>query len=225
MSSTTHPLELRTLHQWHKKYPPKLKERLRDKAPLDLWTAGNLELLTKPALGVIGSRDITREGMRAAATAGEVAANFNMVLVSGGARGTDRTSMNAAWRAGGEVISVLPCQMETRLRKPALQEAVKSGDVLVVCPYKPTASFTVWRAMGRNTVIYALADLTLVVACVENQGGSWAGATEALRTGNGRVAVWLGKGRGKGNAVLAEKGAEPVETIEDLGKLLAPARL
>ena len=35
--------------------------------------------------------------------------------------------------------------------------------------------------MGRNKLIYALADLTIVVSAEVNKGGTWAGATEALK--------------------------------------------
>ena len=45
-------------------------------------------------------------------------------------------------------------------------------------------------------------------------GGTWAGATEALRRGFGAVAVWTGDGAGEGNPMLAERGAVPVSDLD-----------
>ena len=70
--------------------------------------------------------------------------------------------------------------------------------------------------MGRNKLIYALADVTLVVASDDGRGGTWGGAVEALRRGFGRVAVWTGPGAGPGNEPLVQKGATPVDNVEEL---------
>lgn len=74
--------------------------------------------------------------------------------------------------------------------------------------------------MGRNKIAYALADLTLVVASDLDTGGTWSGATEALRRGFGDVAVWRGNGEGPGNAALESRGAWPVHTLDQLSARL-----
>ena len=66
---------------------------------------------------------------------------------------------------------------------------------------------------GRNKLIYGLAQVTLVVASDLDSGGTWAGATEALRRGFGAVAVWTGEGAGAGNAALVERGAMAVDDL------------
>jgi predicted Rossmann fold nucleotide-binding protein DprA/Smf involved in DNA uptake len=73
--------------------------------------------------------------------------------------------------------------------------------------------------MGRNKIIYALADVTLVVCSDSGSGGTWGGATEALRRGFGRVAVWTGDGAGPGNAELVGRGATPVDDFDALTRL------
>lgn len=57
-------------------------------------------------------------------------------------------------------------------------------------------------AMGRNKVIYALSKATLVVASDEDSGGTWSGATEALKRGIAPVITWVGEGSGPGNEPL-----------------------
>jgi len=99
-------------------------------------------------------------------------------------------------------------------------------DRLCVCtPYKPTAGFSVPNAMGRNKLIYALSQATLVVTSDLDKGGTWAGAQEALRQNTAPVLVWRGDGEGPGNAKLVDLGAKPVAGVEGLFPLeRAPAR-
>jgi predicted Rossmann fold nucleotide-binding protein DprA/Smf involved in DNA uptake len=70
--------------------------------------------------------------------------------------------------------------------------------------------------MGRNKLIYGLSDVTLVVASDHDSGGTWAGATEALRKRFGAVAVWDGPGAGPGNQPLIERGARRITAVEQL---------
>ncbi|MCP3934225.1 MAG: hypothetical protein GY708_02510 [Actinomycetia bacterium] len=45
-------------------------------------------------------------------------------------------------------------------------------------------------------------------------GGTWAGATEALRRRFGAVAIWTGEGSGEGNKALVDRGGI---AVDDLG--------
>jgi len=80
----------------------------------------------------------------------------------------------------------------------------------------PAAGFTPAAAMARNKLVYALADLTVVVAADNERGGTWSGADEALRKHYGRVAVWRGAGEGSGNAALERMGAIALRSPDDL---------
>jgi predicted Rossmann fold nucleotide-binding protein DprA/Smf involved in DNA uptake len=71
--------------------------------------------------------------------------------------------------------------------------------------------------------IYALSTATLVVAAEAEQGGIWAGATEAIRQFTAPVLVWTGGGAGNGNALLAERGATALHQLSDLFPLPNPA--
>ena len=205
-------------------YPARFAERLGAAAPVLLYAAGAVELLGRPGLGVVGSRKVSPEGAEVAGAAAERAARLERSLVSGGARGVDQTAMNAAFEAGGSVVGLLAESLTRKLRSPDIRRAIHDGRTVMCTPYSPEAPFSVGNAMGRNKLIYALSDLTLVVAAEVETGGSWAGADEALRRRFGRVAVWRGPGEGPGNAVLAERGAMPVSSIDELeATLLEPA--
>ena len=74
--------------------------------------------------------------------------------------------------------------------------------------------------MARNKLVYALSALTVVIATDEGNGGTWTGATEAMRNSNGIVAVWRGDGEGPGNAALEQLGALPIYSVAELGTLV-----
>lgn len=103
--------------------------------------------------------------------------------------------------------------------RDALQ-ALDGGNDCLVSQQTPSSGFTPAAAMSRNKLIYGLSEVTVVVSTDLESGGTWAGATEALNTHNGLVAVWRGEGEGPGNQELERRGAIPIKTAEDLGPLL-----
>ena len=216
---------IRVLTPFDEEYPQAWLERLRRKtlqAPPVLYAAGALELLNQSGVGVVGSRDVSPRGQEIAQEAAERIASLGRTLVSGGARGVDQMSMSAAFQAGGCVVGILAESLARKLKKSDVRQAIYEGQTVMCTPYNPDAPFSVGNAMGRNKLIYAMADLTLVVACEPGKGGTWQGAKETLEKNFGRVAVWQGPGGGTGNAQLLEmgqqlgKGAIPIASIEAL---------
>jgi predicted Rossmann fold nucleotide-binding protein DprA/Smf involved in DNA uptake len=104
-------------------------------------------------------------------------------------------------------------------------QALDRGDVCLVTQQSPATGFSVGAALARNKLIYALAEVTVVVAADLGTGGTWAGAVEALQHGYGPVAVWRGEGEGAGNAGLEGEGATPIRSADGLESLItAPER-
>jgi predicted Rossmann fold nucleotide-binding protein DprA/Smf involved in DNA uptake len=131
-----------------------------------------------------------------------------MPVVSGGARGVDQISMNAAFEAGGVVIGVLAENLLKKSVERKNRHAIAEGRLLLLSPYHPNARFTVGTAMGRNKLIYAMADYGLVVSADYKKGGTWAGATEELKRNNPRpIFVRTGSNVPQGNSKLLELGA------------------
>lgn len=205
-------------------YPERLTERLGTTAPVLLYAAGAADLLDRAGVGVVGSRDVSSEGIGVARASARSAARLEVPLVSGGARGVDQAAMDAAFASGGAVVGVLAESLVRNLRNADVRRAIHEGCTVMCTPYGPKAPFSVGNAMGRNKLIYALSALTLVVAAEIGTGGTWSGATEALRRGFGRVAVWRGPGEGPGNAKLEKRGAIPITSLDELeAALLEPA--
>ena len=61
--------------------------------------------------------------------------------------------------------------------------------------------------MGRNRLIYTLADYAIVVASDAETGGTWAGATENLKNNWVPVFVLEHEAMPEGNKLLLQKGA------------------
>jgi DNA processing protein len=190
-------------------YPSRLKSRLKNAAPAILFAAGESALVGQPGLAVVGSRDVDDQGKTCADYVGNACAHEGLVLYSGGARGVDTISTAAALEARGTAVSVMAHGLERAIRAPDTRAKLTSGDLALVTPYSPGAGFSVGAAMGRNKLIYALADYALVIASGAGTGGTWAGATEALKAKWLPVFVLDGQIVPEGNRQLIDKGAIP----------------
>jgi DNA processing protein len=164
-------------------YPPRLRASLGAAAPPVLFGAGERDLLAAAGLAVVGSREAPPDALSFAAELGRAAAAGGMAVVSGGARGVDLEAMTGALSAGGRGVAIVAEQLERRVREPSTRAALSDGTLAIASPYAPGAGFTVRGAMGRNKIVYGLAVAAVVVTAREGQGGTWAGAVEALRGG------------------------------------------
>jgi predicted Rossmann fold nucleotide-binding protein DprA/Smf involved in DNA uptake len=191
-------------------YPKKLRDTLRHQAPTVLFGAGDIRLMSRGAIAVIGSRNIDEAGTSFAAEVGRRAAAAGSAVVSGGARGTDRLAMGAALEGGGQALGVLADSLEKTVRQPDLRQLLLDGQLALATPYVPSAGFSVGGAMGRNKIIYGLADFAIVVSSDFQTGGTWAGAVEALKAGWCPVFARDGAEVPKGNRELLKLGAAPM---------------
>lgn len=156
------------------RYPYQLIQRLQGEAPGCLWARGDLTLLQKPMIALVGSRALRRENREFAALAGAEAAKQGYVLVSGNARGADRTAQDACLAAGGSVISVVADRLEEQPIRENLLYLSEDGYDL---------PFSAQRALLRNRIIHSLGTLTLVAQCGLGRGGTWDGALRNLDAG------------------------------------------
>lgn len=200
-------------------YPIRLQEQLRDAAPPLLYYAGDSSILAGRSLAIVGSRDIDQQELNVAHEAAHSAVTRGIGVISGAARGIDRVAMATAFANDGVVTGVLADSLVRMLRDPDTRRGVLEGHAIFVTHQNPTTGFNVGAAMARNKVVYALADVTFVVTAASRTGGTWTGADEALRRNYGRVAVWMGEGRGPGNEPLVKAGADPISDVDELFSL------
>jgi DNA processing protein len=156
---------------------------------------------------VVGSRHLDEAGQECAKFVGNACGISGQVLYSGGAKGVDTISMDSALEARGTAVGVLADSLEKVVR--TRQAALQRGDLCLVTPYSPSAGFSVGAAMGRNRLIYTLADYAIIVTSDAETGGTWAGATDTLKNGWVPVFVLDHAAMPEGNKLLLQKGALP----------------
>lgn len=189
-------------------YPERLKQHLKKQAPPILYGVGDIDLLLRGGLAVVGSRNIDNQGETFARKVAEESAREGIQIVSGGARGADQIAMLAALEAGGTVVGVLADSLLKAAVAGKYRVGIREKRLVLVSPFSPDARFNVGNAMARNKYIYALADFALVVSAEKKKGGTWAGATEELKRNGARpVFVRHGEGVPEGNHALLELGA------------------
>jgi len=208
-------------------YPRRLKARLKEDAPPVLYGCGEATLLDTGGLAVVGSRHVDDELISYTENVGKLAAEAGRTLISGAAKGIDRSAMLGALRAGGAVAGVMADSLERGALARDNREPLMDHKLVLISPYDPAAGFNVGHAMQRNKLIYALADAALVVTSDFEKGGTWAGAIEQLEKLH-FVPVFVrdGANAGKGNAALLQHGAVPWPNPRDcdgLAQALAKA--
>lgn len=194
-------------------YPVLMKRRLKKKTPPLLFYSGDIGLAKKIGIGVAGSRNVDEAGIRFTQRLVEKAAAERLVVYSGGAKGVDAAAERAAVESGSAAVSFVAESMISKINKKDILDAIISKKCLLLSDVKPEAGFSAARAMNRNKYIYTSSYGTFVVASDYNKGGTWTGATEAMKNEWTKVLVWNHR-EYEGNARLMEKGAIPYELSE-----------
>ena len=151
-------------------YPYALR-RLQLDAPGVLWAMGDLSILGRPMVSLVGSRDVHPKNEQFAAEVGRQAACQGYVLVSGNARGSDRVAQESCLAAGGYVVIVAADSLEYKQ---------KNEHILYLCEDSFDFPFSTQRALSRNRVIHCLGSRVFVAQCEYRTGGTWNGTEKNL---------------------------------------------
>ena len=190
-------------------YPLILRQRLGLDSPGCLWAKGDLRLLDTPGISLVGSRELRGPNREFAREVGRQAAFQGLTLVSGNARGADRTAQEACLEAGGRVISIVADELAKQpVRRNQLYLSEDGFDEV----------FSAQRALSRNRCIHALGRMVFVAQSDLGRGGTWDGTVKNLRFGWSSVACF--RDGSEAAAELEQMGAYYV-TAEELSDFLA----
>ncbi|HGM5354989.1 TPA: DNA-processing protein DprA [Serratia marcescens] len=191
-------------------YPWRLKQRLKTDSPPVLFGCGNKALLNAGGLAVVGSRNANDADLHFTDEVGVKAAEENISIVSGAARGIDETAMLGAIRQGGIVIGVMADSLLKAATSAKWRKGLMNNHVVLVSPFYPEAGFYAGNAMARNKYIYCLADSSLVIHSGK-KGGTLNGAEENLK--KAWVPLWVKQttDEDSANADLVTKGGRWLE--------------
>ena len=182
-------------------YPLIVRKRLGLDSPGVLWAKGDADILRKPKISLVGSRDLCPDNRKFAQEVGRQAALQGYVLVSGNARGSDREAQQACLAAGGQVIVVAADSLALHSKKKNVLYLSEDGFDL---------EFSAQRALSRNRVIHCLGELTMVAQCTLGMGGTWDGTTRNLR--NGWSPVFCFDDGSAAMKELEQMGAQTIQT-------------
>ena len=196
---------------------PELLRHIPEPAPV-LFSLGDLTLLERPAVAIVGSRDHTSYGGEVARAVAWGASSAGVVVVSGMARGLDAVAHDAALDAGGSTVGVLGNGLgvvypsaNARLYRRVAERG------LLLTEFAPGERPTAGSFPRRNRLISGLARVTVVVEAAKGSGALIT-ATSALEQGRdvmvvpGNITSPCSAGANR----LIRDGAEPLLSVDDL---------
>lgn len=193
-------------------YSPTLRNNLKLKySPPLLYVRGNRELLKETSVAIVGTRKASAISLNFAKNVAQNAANNYDVVISGFAKGVDRTALEETLNAQGKSIIVLPQGIMTFTGgfKKYYSQLI-DGDILVVSTYHPRVPWSVSLARSRNVYIYGLAE-KIFVAESNTNGGTWSGILDGLKKGREIFVRIAADNEKNANNLLILKGATPVD--------------
>jgi DNA processing protein len=206
-------------------YPPLLAELYDPPARL-LLRGGPAEILSRPAVAVVGARSCSSYGTQVARDLARELAAAGVVIVSGLARGIDGEAHRGALAAGGLTVAVLGCGIDRdypRAHAELARRIAEGG--LIVSEYPPGVEPAPWRFPARNRIVAGLARATVVVEARE-RSGALITADFALELGREVFAVpgEITSGLSKGTNDLIRQGATPLLRPDDVLEALGLER-
>jgi len=205
-------------------YPPQLLQ-IPDPPPL-LYVKGRVELLSRPSVAVVGSRNATAQGMANAEAFARTLSGAGLTVVSGLALGIDAAAHRGGLAGASASVAVLGTGADIvyPARNRALAHALAAGGALASeypLGMRPLAG----NFPRRNRVICGLALGCLVVEAATDSGSL---ITARLATEQGRevfaIPGSIHSPLAKGCHALIKQGAKLVESANDiLEELRLPA--
>jgi DNA processing protein len=201
-------------------YPPSLS--LLSTAPPLLWAIGNMDLLARPMIAMVGARNASSLGTRMARSLAADLGAAGYTVVSGLARGVDTAAHLATLETGAIAVLAGGCDVIYPPENTSLAENIASkGLLLSEAPMgqPPQAR----HFPKRNRIIAGLAQAVVVVEAA-GRSGSLITAREALDLGRDVMAVpgHPFDARAFGCNALIRDGAVLVRNAEDIIAALPP---
>ncbi|MGH1506671.1 DNA-processing protein DprA [Ralstonia solanacearum] len=208
-------------------YPPRLLE-LPD-PPTLLYAKGDVSLLRAAAVGVVGARSATAQGLENARAFAQALSAANVTVASGLALGIDAAAHEGALTGPGGTIAVVGTGLDMvyPARNRALAHRIAETG-LIVSEYPLGMGARAENFPRRNRLIAGLARGLLVVEAAA-QSGSLITARLAAEQGRDVFAIpgSIHSPLAKGCHLLIKQGAKLVETaadiLDELGWSRAPA--
>ena len=151
-------------------FPQKL---FRAKDPvLFLYYRGDISLLNKPIVTIIGSRKASKIGLKNAKESAKLFAQNDVVVLSGLAIGCDAFAHEGCLEANGKTIAVLPSDVlnvQPNINRDLSEKILNKGGCLI-SEYPYGSAVSKFNYPKRDKIQAILADVVLVVEASEESG-------------------------------------------------------
>ena len=139
--------------------------------PLALYVKGELPTAGY-AVAVVGSRECTGYGIKAAKTLTKALALRGIPIISGGARGIDTQAHETCLSVGGKTVAVLGCGLDIAYpeENASLFERIVRNGGAVISEYAPGTKPLAKNFPARNRIIVGLAQGVLVAEAKQKSG-------------------------------------------------------
>jgi DNA processing protein len=204
---------------------PRLLLEIPDPPPL-LYATGQTELLGRPSLAVVGSRNATAQGLRDAEQFAKAFSEAGLTIVSGLALGIDTAAHRGGLAAAGSTIAVLGTGVDVvypRQNGPLAARIAEAG--LLLSEFPLGTGGAAHHFPRRNRLISGLAQGCLVIEAAL-ASGSLITARAAADQGREVFALpgSIHSPLTKGCHALIKQGAKLVESADDVLAELAAFR-
>lgn len=145
---------------------------------------GDISLVDRPRIAIVGARKATVEGRRRAAQLARDCARAGVVVVSGLAEGIDYAAHTAAIDHGGKTIAVVgtPLDKVYPTKHASLQQVIYR-DHLLLSPFTWGDKFVPTNFPERNRIMARLAMATVIIEASDTSG-SLHQAAESVQVGH-----------------------------------------
>lgn len=186
--------------------------------PSVLYLKGQREVLSRPQLAIVGSRNATRAGLDHARQFGRALAERGFVVTSGLALGVDGAAHQGALEGGGPTLAVLGTGVDVAYpaSHQSLAQAVANQGALL-SEFPPGTPPRAGHFPRRNRIISGMCQGTLVVEAGV-KSGSLITARLALEQGREVFAIpgSIHNPLARGCHQLIRQGAKLVESVADI---------
>jgi DNA processing protein len=203
-------------------YPQRLAE-IADPPPL-LLVRGEVELLDRPALAVVGARNASANGRMFAHNLASELADAGLLVVSGLARGIDTAAHEGALAAGAPTVAVIASGVDVAYPNDNAELMERIAETGAIVSERPLGAVPQARHFPRRNRLISGLSLGVVVVEAAPQSGSLITARLAAEQGREVMAVPGSPldPRHRGTNQLLRDGATLVESAADVLAALGP---
>jgi DNA processing protein len=202
---------------------PKSLLTITDPPPV-LYAKGQVSLLTRPSIAIVGSRNATQQGMENAERFAQVLSAAGLTVISGMALGIDACAHQGALRhapsahGGGSTVAVTGTGLDLVYPARHRELAHKIADAGCLLSEYPLSTPAIASNFPRRNRIISGLSLGVLVVEAAAQSGSLITARSALEQGREVFAIpgSIHSPLSKGCHLLIRQGAKLVESAQDI---------